>query len=696
VCMIDASYGLGEALVSGVVDADLYRLDKASGALLEVKVGAKAQAIVAGPDEGEGGTRVQAVPAEDRARRCLGDAELAALLELGRTVEALQGCPQDLEWGIEAGKLWLLQARAITSLFPIPAPVHADGGTRVYVSFGHVQVNTAAMRPMAHDVVRWLVPFGKQQQPHARSPLVASAGGRIYFDLTPALLRWPMSRLIPVALMNIDPGIARRVAVVRDRPSLREGGPHRAIEARTVRWFAGRVVPSVLRRLLGSRPERAREEFEALVEASRRGFAERFAAAPPGAQRLREASHAVGEFFYGPLFPMQVPLIIVGLLSWGLVRRLMRGRVPEATVRALSRGLPGNVTTDMDLELGDVADRAREVPGLVEHLRRGPPAEAIASARALPGTAAFFAEWDRFMARYGQRGPGEIDVTTPRWADDPSSLVSILVGISGDEPGAHRRRHRAAIEEAEAAVAAIVEAAGLGLWGWLRRPLVRGLVRRVRAFLGLREHGKYVATLLLMHVRKAIVEAAGMAVARGRLGHVDDGFMLTLEELAAAVEGDDGDGALRAEVARRRAELEQYARLVPPRVITCEGVQRSLPDEIGPLPAGELAGHAASAGVVEGVARVVLDPAKEVLEAGEILVAPFTDPGWTPLFVHAKGLVMEVGGLMTHGSVVAREYGLPAVVGVDGATSRIRTGQRVRVDGDRGRVVLLDELEARP
>jgi len=686
VCSIDASYGLGEALVSGLVDADLYRLDKATGAVLEARVGAKAEAIVPLP---AGGTERRAVPVGDRGRRCLSDEQLAALLELGQEVEALQGCPQDLEWCIEAGVLWLVQARAITSLFPIPAPVSTDGGLRVYLSFGHVQVNTAVMRPVAHDLVGWLVPFGKQT-PHERSSLVASAGGRIYFDISPVLLRWPLSRAAPIALSNVDPGIAGRVLAVRDRPAFQEGRKQRAARPRIVARFVKRILPGLLRRLFWARPERARDEFAAMVDECRRGFAERFARVEPGAPRLREATHAVGEFFHGPVFPTQVALIIGGMLSWGALRRLVRGRVPEATVRALSRGLPGNVTTDMDLELGDLADTAREVPGLVEHLRRAEPARAIETARTLPGTERFIAEWDRFMARYGHRGPGEIDVSTPRWADDPSSLVTSLVGITGDEPGAHRRRHQAAVREAEAAVAAIEQAAGEGLMGWLRRPLARALARRMRAYLGLREHGKFVIVMLLEHVRRAIVEASRMAVARGQLDHADDGFMLTFEELASALE-DPGAGSLRAVVARRSEELARYARLVPPRVITSEGEQPPLPDQTGSLAPGELAGVAASAGVVEGVARVVLDPSRQVLEAGEILVAPFTDPGWTPLFVHAGGLVMEVGGLMTHGSVVAREYGLPAVVGVDGATKRIRTGQRVRVDGDRGRVVVLEE-----
>ncbi|MCA9712190.1 MAG: phosphoenolpyruvate synthase, partial [Myxococcales bacterium] len=271
--------------------------------------------------------------------------------------------------------------------------------------------------------------------------------------------------------------------------------------------------------------------------------------------------------------------------------------------------------------------------------------------------------------------------------DDPSSLVTSLVGILGDVPGSHRRRHEAAVAEGEAAAAEILAAARGGLG--LRYRLVRRLVAVVRTYLGLREHGKFLAMRLFMHVRRAIQEASALAVERGRLEHPDDGFMLTLLELAA-LEGPGPD--LRPEVERRRAELRRYARLVPPRVITSDGEQPPLPevDDLGP---GELGGLAASAGTVEGVARVVLDPSREVLQAGEILVAPFTDPGWTPLFVHAAGLVMEVGGLMTHGSVVAREYGLPAVVGVDGATTRIRTGQRIRVDGDRGRVVVLDEQE---
>lgn len=684
VCSIDASYGLGEALVSGVVDADLYRLDRRTGALLEVRVGAKAIAIRPRP---EGGTETKPVPADDRARRCLDDEQLARLLRLAQTVEALQGCPQDLEWCIEAGTLYLVQARAITSLFPLPEPAPPEGELRAYLSFGHVQVNTAPMRPMARSVVGHLVPFYKPA-PDAPSPMVASAGGRIYLDVTAALLRWPMSRLLPTMFTQIEPGIAERMVAVRDRPAFRAQASRLALPRRSLLAFVRRILPRVMVRLWWASPERAHAQYQEAIDAARREYDERFTSARPGAARLRESIALLGDFMPGTLLRTHFPLLMAGMLAWRLCGRLVRGRVSEATVDSLTRGLPGNVTTQMDLELGDLADLARSVPGLAEAMRDGEPAGAIERARARPEAAAFVAKWDRFIERYGHRGPGEIDVTVPRWADDPSSLVTSLVGILGNEPGAHRRRHQAAIAEAEAAQAQILEAARRGWLGWLRRPLVRRLIRCVRAYLGLREHGKYLAMSLFEHVRRAVLEAGAMAAEQGRLEQPTDAWWLELRELTAVLEG---GGPSVEELRRREVELAGYEAMVPPRVITSEGEQPPLPDDDLALAPGELRGLAASAGTVEGVARVVLDPSRQVLEAGEILVAPHTDPGWTPLFVHAAGLVMEIGGLMTHGSVVAREYGLPAVVGVEGATTRIRSGQRVRVDGDRGRVVVLDE-----
>jgi len=178
-------------------------------------------------------------------------------------------------------------------------------------------------------------------------------------------------------------------------------------------------------------------------------------------------------------------------------------------------------------------------------------------------------------------------------------------------------------------------------------------------------------------------------VDRGALASVDDVWYLEMREVFALERASSTANETRALVAQRRAEHARNQRRTPPRVVTSEG-EHGRPPPQKELPPGSYGGIAASTGVVEGIARVVRDPAKDVLHDGEILVAPFTDPGWTPLFVHASALVMEVGGLMTHGSVVAREYGIPAVVGVHGATTTLHTGQRLRVDGTAGVVTLLD------
>jgi pyruvate,water dikinase len=214
-------------------------------------------------------------------------------------------------------------------------------------------------------------------------------------------------------------------------------------------------------------------------------------------------------------------------------------------------------------------------------------------------------------------------------------------------------------------------------------------VRVSRIGLGLREHPKFIIVQLLGVVRAEVLAAGEILVERGQLEHVRDVWHLGFEELATAL--DDAALDLRERVARRADDFRRDQKRKPPIVISSDGETPTLGDDRTDLPAGALPGTAASTGVVEGIARVVTDPEREVLHAGEILVAPFTDPGWTPLFVHAAGLVTEVGGMMTHGAVVAREYGIPAVVSVASAVERIKTGQRIRVDGTRGFVQILED-----
>ncbi|MCB0216482.1 MAG: phosphoenolpyruvate synthase [Chloroflexi bacterium] len=691
VASIDAGFGLGEALVSGIVSADNFRVDKRSGAILERRVADKRQAI---RPRADGGTETVPLAAGDSRRASLSDAQARALTELGSRVEAHFGRPQDIEWVIDAaGDLFLVQSRPITSLFPLPEPGPTDGGLHAYASLGHAQVMTDAMTPMGRSVFPIILPFGKSGDPGTVGRLVSEAGGRLYADFTPALHFAPSRALILRFLGVADPLMAGAMRALVARPAFREGPAARPPKGalRAMLHWVGPILLGLQRRLWLADPDTGLAEVagacEALVEDSRA----RMAAAPPGAARLDEARQALGRAL-PTLLRVMPPVMGAGYAGRAILGRLAGSRARPGDLDAIVRGLQGNVTTDMDLAVGDLADLARLQPELARRLAGEDLATAIADIARFPEGADFLAAWHGFLDRYGLRGPSEIDIGRPRWHEAPASLLKMVAGHLRAEPGAHRAHQRRMAEAGQAAGERLVEAAAHGLLAPLRARLARRCLRLVRGGMPVREHPKFALIQILGLTKDAIREAAEPLLSAGRLDRADDVFWLRLPELIEGLRRPGLD--LRAIVARRKAEEARYASLRPPRVITSEGEIPEVAHVAEDLPPGALPGISASAGVVEGLARVVLDPSATLLAPGEILVAPFTDPGWTPLFIHAAALVMEVGGLMTHGSVVAREYGIPAVVGVLEATRRIQTGQRLRVDGNRGFVQILAEADA--
>jgi pyruvate,water dikinase len=213
------------------------------------------------------------------------------------------------------------------------------------------------------------------------------------------------------------------------------------------------------------------------------------------------------------------------------------------------------------------------------------------------------------------------------------------------------------------------------------------MIDRVRTFAGYREYPKFGKVVRYFEYKTALLREADRLVKDGVISDREDIFFLRFEELEETVRTRRVDQRL---IARRKEEYRSYRTMTPPRVMTSDGEVITGSYRRDHLPAGALAGLGVSAGIVEGRARVVFTIEQADLAPGDILVTPYTDPSWTPLFVTIKGLVTEVGGLMTHGAVIAREYGLPAVVSVEGATKRIRDGQRIRLDGTSGFVELLD------
>jgi phosphohistidine swiveling domain-containing protein len=684
---IEATLGLGEALVSGQVDPDHYVVEAASGRVLSKTLGAKAVSI---RGQAGGGTARQAEDAADHP--ALPDAALAELAQLGRDVATLFGTPQDIEWAWAGGKLYLLQSRPITNLYPLPAGLEPEP-LRVMFSFAAVQGILGPMTPLGQDTVRAVFIgagkiFGFHLQPESQEVLYA-AGERLWINLTKLIRNRVGRRVLQGAMPMLEPSIAQALDALWDDPRLAITGGLRPGGARRIARALLPILPRFVHSLL--RPDAERERFQALLEARAAEFTAQMAAANALAERLAVAEEILDRAFRFVL-PEFLPRFAPAMGPLTLLNRLAAD-LPEGSQAALAitRGMPHNVTTEMDLALWATAQRIGADPESVARFSNDEAATLAADylAGRLPAVAQ--AASAEFLATYGARGVGEIDLGRPRWREEPTPVFQVLqsyLQIDDPEqvPDATFARGAAA---AQVAVERLVEGLRATKRGWLKARLARWAVRRVRALAGVRESPKFWAVRMIGMVRAALLDSATELVEAGVLDQSDDLVFLYLVELKALAAGEVRDW--RALVRQRReAYARETRRRQVPRVLLSDGQAFyegvATPAEAG---AGVLAGSPVSPGVVEGVVHVVLDPHGAQLVPGEILVCPGTDPAWTPLFLVASGLVMEVGGLMTHGSVVAREYGIPAVVGVHQATTRLQTGQRVRVDGTAGRVTCL-------
>lgn len=671
---IDAAFGLGEALVSGLVNADLYKVR--AGRVVKRQVAAKQLAIYPLP---EGGTEERPLPPERQREQALADGTIVELAATGRRIEEHFGRPQDIEWAYAAGKIFVVQSRPITTLYPMPEA--ADESPGVYVSFGHTQMMTDPIRPLGMSV--WEKTLAALDTRWEAVP----AGGRLYLDITDSLASWLGRRAAPAMYSKSDALIASAIAeVIRRRDFIATLKPHRrrkggkAYTGKIAAIAAGSAYEVLFRKDIAV-PDVA-DVAAGVIVGLRRELHRRH-----GADRLGFiAGHYAASFdaIVGELMrPVMMAWLASTLINW-LSRRWLG--VP-APLDELTKSAPNNVSTEMGLALGDLADVIRPYPAALAYMKAADDATLLEGLDGVAGGEVIRPAFEAFLHRYGMRCPGEIDITRPRWYERPTQLVAALAShIHSSEPGEHRRKFVQGREDAERAAREFKGRLARRLGGSAKARLMDRLVKTYRRLIGLREYPKYLLVRVLAEYKRAIMEEARGLAATGTIREEEDVFYLTLDELTRAVATGRAD---RDKIAARKGKYAEYEKLKPPRVLTSEG--EALYGAYAPrdLPPGALAGTPVSAGTVEGRARVVKKLEEADLERGDILVAPFTDPGWTPLFVSASGLVTEVGGLMTHGAVVAREYGIPAVVGVDDATRKIRDGERIRVDGSSGVVEVL-------
>ena len=692
--VIDASPGLGEAVVSGAVNPDHFVVDPLTGRVLERRLGDKRIAVLPIPG---GGTRTVAI-SNGGAAACLTDKQTAELAALGHRVEGHFGSPQDIEWAIAGdGRLWLTQSRPITTLFPVPQRAAGGStaggeGTRVYLCFSLAQgltrpitpMGLAAFRLIASSVAR-AAQFDVPEPRKGPSPY-AVAGQRIYFDLTAVARSTTGRRIVPRVFDVME---ARSATVLRRVFE----DPRFSVTRRTPLGLLRHVVPAAVHARVPETLLRAVFRPDAALRRTNRRAREFADSVEPPAgltplQRLDHAEHLLGTRIFS-VVPSILPLPALGFAALALAGKLLGGGRWD-DLQVVLRGLPNNVTTEMDLELWRLAQVIKNDGGSRTALTDRKPAELAKDFRAGQLPTVLQSGVARFMGQYGHRAVAEIDVGVPRWSDDATHILGVLANYLRLEDSrlAPDVQFSNAAEEAEACVERLVVEARI--LGRLRGTVVRAALRRARLFAGLRELPKYQLVVGLAEVRKQLALAGAALAASGAVAEADDIFFLDLDEARAGLS--TGTADLRELVAQRRADYAaELERRHVPRVLLSDGTEpEAIPSgdaaAASTVP-GALTGSPASAGVVTATARVILDPVGAHLEPGEILVAPSTDPGWTPLFLTAGGLVMEMGGPNSHGAVVAREYGIPAVVGVPDATLRLTTGQQITVDGGAGTVV---------
>jgi len=683
---IDASFGLGEALVAGIVTPDVYKVDRRDWSIAECSVSEKQLAIWSLPD---GGTKTEDLVGEKRKAQVLDENQIIELAKIAAKIEAHYGSPQDIEWAIADGEIFIVQSRPITSLFPVPQAYIESDAERVYFSMSHLQMLTEPISPMGISVFRVMFPFGRKNPLVGENPYVTSAGGRIYIEMSPLIYTLLGSKAIPKGLAVVDDLVGLALGQFINRPAFALNKPKvfDKVKLRNMLHFMGPKVREAMKRLWFMPTENVLEElnthFDGAIARTK---------ATRKTEDLQNRADAVYEHIQSAInleITQLVPLIMTTMMSSTLLEKILGKYADPTDMTAIQSGLEGNVTTEMDLEVGDLADIARENEAIMVAFEDEDTASLLSRIRKIPDNERFLDALDKFLKTYGLRGPGEIDVSRKRWLDDPTPLLLVMRGsLHNPESGSHRKHYASLIEKAEAAIPRLIEAARTAPMGWLRARLVKRLIAVFRTYMPIREHPKFLMVNFFQNVRVTIQEVAVEFKAQGRITDVEDVWYLTIAEAIEALEKPEIQ--IKSIIAKRKLDYAHYAKLTPPRVITSNGEAIMAVHSVENLPEGAIPGSPVSTGVVEGLAKIVTDPTGETLLPGEILVASSTDPAWTPLFINAAGVVLEVGGLMTHGSVVAREYGIPAVVSVLNATELIQTGQRIRVDGDAGYVEILD------
>lgn len=692
--LIEAAFGLGEAVVQGKVTPDRIEVSRSKLQVVRRDTDWKRVRIVATKD----GVCEQPLAAEKGGAPALDDEMAIRLAQLGLKAERLLGSPLDVEWGLYNRELWLLQARAVTTLPPGQRTSFEDRQVWTNANVGEVlpdvvtPITWSLLRAMLHEGLNhFLRAAGFQVRDEQIFGLIA---GRVYFNFSTV---YALGRCLPGlgqhSTEDLMGGRHDTMLALKQINISKAGLPRIKVNY----WQAATGLPALALRCLFFSTRRG----EMAVESVQHANAD-LALVKPGSLSDDKLLATTLRSLSAPavlLGPNVLDAFIIGS-SYTMVLFKLCEKWFGAEGRSMANRLQAGVG-DMDSavaghDLWLLAEQAAAEPEVKSVL----PDERTFTALAArleggQGGRAFLAGWNSFMHRHGHHTRGEIEMFNPRWAECPDFVLDLVRGyveaINAGRPGPVVRQDVLANER----MALENECIGR-LKNPLKRALFRLVLHRAQKGGGFRENIKSEAIRRFAYVRQLLLELGRHLAARGRLADKNDIFFLEIKELQSGSLWDQGMD-LRALVAGRRTLYEQNLKITPPAVIVGRFDPRAFVPDVVDHGTKVFHGLGVSAGVVTGRARVILrSDANERVQPGEILVAPFTDPGWTPYFIAAAGIVMDLGGRLSHGSIIAREYGIPAVVNVGPATQIIQTGQWIEVDADRGMVRVLDVAPEKP
>lgn len=657
VVSIDAARGLGEALVAGTVNPDNYEVH--DDGTVNMRSSNKSP-------EDDGIYRQGVNPFEHERNFVLTKEQITRLAQTGRQIEAHFGAPQDIEWCLADSVFYIVQSRPITTLFPIPTANDSDN--HVYISVGHQQMMTDAMKPLGLSV--WQLSTGA----HMRA-----AGGRLFVDVTPILQTAAGRRKLIDTLGQSDPLLKGALTeIVHHREFLRlQPEDETSLNAPTPLDYltlsaTDPAIVAVLINRTDTSVATLREEINT------RSGTDVFDYIKDHIMQMKQEMHD----------PQNMGAVMAGMNASAWINEKMKEWLGEKNVAdTITLSAPNNITSEMGLALMDVADVIRPFPAVVQYLQHTNDDDFLNVLPQMEGGKEARNAIVAFLDKYGMRCAGEIDITRKRWSEKPAILLPLLLNnIRNFTPGAGARKFEQGRQDAMQKEQEILAKLRQLPDGEEKAAATKRMIDQVRGFIGYREYPKYGIINRYYLYKQALLKEAHTLVEAGILRELEDMNYLTFEALREAVRTHEVE---YESILREKELFNTYEKLTPPRVITSDGEIITGNYNHENLPAGAIPGLPVSAGIAEGRARVILNIEEAELEAGDILVTTFTDPSWTPSFVSISGLITEVGGLMTHGAVIAREYGLPAVVGVNGATKLIKDGQRIRVNGTEGFIEII-------